>query len=91
VLVADDDPPGPLPFFPTTISDLYRCPIHGLWIRSPRTCSSLWALQAESRATAELSFGASCPTSPSGMRQASKDAAVLKHITPLTKTKRPPN
>ena len=36
LLVDDDDPPGPLPIFPTTITDLYRCPIHGLFNRSPR-------------------------------------------------------
>ena len=36
VLVEDDDPLGPLPSFPTTISDLYRCPTHGLWRRSLR-------------------------------------------------------
>ena len=36
VFIDDDDPPGPLPMFPTTISDLYRCPTHGLWRRSLR-------------------------------------------------------
>jgi hypothetical protein len=36
LLVDDDDPPGPLPSFPTTISDLYRCPTHGLWRRALR-------------------------------------------------------
>ena len=36
VLEDEDVPPGPLPIFPTTISELYRCPTHGLWRYSPR-------------------------------------------------------